>query len=104
MAKSKIKIRAKRKKNQVTLKALLTHPMETGLRKNAKTGKLIPANFIKEVDLDVNGKRLNYIELSTAVSKNPYLQLRFTGNKGDEYKLSFVDNMGKTGEQTGKIR
>ncbi len=47
MAKS-IRIRANAKGSVVLVKALLTHPMETGLRKNKKTGKKIPANYIKE--------------------------------------------------------
>ena len=48
MAKS-IKIRAKEKGGVVTVKALMNHPMETGLRKDKKTGKAIPAHFINEV-------------------------------------------------------
>ena len=103
MSSSKIKVRAKRKKDIVTLKALLSHPMETGLRKNSK-GETIPAHFIKEVTLEVNGNPMSYVEMSTAVSKNPYIQLHFSGNKGDEYKLSFVDNVGATAEHTGTIR
>ena len=45
MAKS-IKIRAKAKGDEVTVKALMSHVMETGLRKDKKTGKVIPAHFI----------------------------------------------------------
>ncbi|MBT7047566.1 MAG: thiosulfate oxidation carrier complex protein SoxZ, partial [Gammaproteobacteria bacterium] len=37
MAKS-IKLRAKSKKGVVTVKCLMNHPMETGLRKDKKTG------------------------------------------------------------------
>ena len=48
MAKS-IKIRAKMKGDETQVKCLMTHPMETGLRKDKKTGKLIPAHFINEV-------------------------------------------------------
>jgi len=46
MAKKSIKVRAKEKKGVVTVKALMNHPMETGLRKNKKTGKMFPAHFI----------------------------------------------------------
>ena len=48
MAKS-IKVRAKAKGDEVTVKALFSHPMETGLRKDKKSGKIIPAHFIQEV-------------------------------------------------------
>ena len=46
MAKS-IKVRAKVKDGITVVKALITHPMETGLRKDKKTGKKIPAHFIQ---------------------------------------------------------
>ena len=39
-AKKSIKIRAKLKNDVVTVKALMTHPMETGARKDSKTGEL----------------------------------------------------------------
>ena len=44
-----IKVRAKAKDDTVTVKALIKHPMETGLRKDKKTGKVIPAQLIQEV-------------------------------------------------------
>lgn len=37
MAKKSIKIRAKAKNGVVTVKALISHKMETGLRKDKKT-------------------------------------------------------------------
>ncbi len=45
----KIKIRAKAKDDLVTVKSLMNHAMETGLRKDKKTGKKIPAPFTQEV-------------------------------------------------------
>jgi hypothetical protein len=48
MASKSIKLRAKEKGGVTTVKALMTHPMETGLRKDSKTGKLIPAHYIRE--------------------------------------------------------
>ena len=49
MAKKSIRIRAKMKGAVTEVKALMSHSMETGLRKDKKTGKKIPAHFIKEV-------------------------------------------------------
>ncbi len=105
MSKSSIKIRAKEKGGVVTVKTLITHPMETGLRKNKKTGKLIPAHFIEEVTCEANGKKVFIAEMSGGVSKNPYLSFKFTGaSKGDEVKLSWVDNKGGSDSATAKIR
>ena len=94
MAKS-IKLRAKESKGVVTVKALMNHPMETGLRKDKKTGKPIPAHFIQEVTCEHNGKNVLTALWGAAISKNPYLSFKFAGAKaGDTIKLSWVDNKG----------
>ena len=53
---STIKIRAKESKGSVTVKALMKHPMETGQRKDKKTGGKIPAHFIQEVMDEIKWK------------------------------------------------
>jgi len=105
MAKKSIRIRAKMKGNVTEVKALMSHAMETGLRKDKKTGKKIPAHFIKEVICEHNGKNVLTADWSVAVSKNPYLSFKFKGaNKGDSIKISWNDNMGgsDTAEDTIK--
>ena len=90
-----IKIRAKAKGGVTTVKSLMNHPMETGLRKNRKTGERIPAHFIQEVIAEHNGSNVLTAHWGTAVSKNPYLSFRFSGAAaGDTVKLSWVDNQG----------
>jgi sulfur-oxidizing protein SoxZ len=103
MAKS-IKIRAKIKGDETTVKCLMTHPMETGLRKDKKTGELIPAHFINEVVAESGGKTVMTSNWSGGVSKNPYLSFAFTGGaKGDEVKISWTDNQGGSDSGTAKI-
>lgn len=105
MAKSSIKIRAKAKGGVTTVKCLMTHPMETGLRKDKKTGEKIPAHFIQEVAADWNGKTVMTAEWGGAISKNPYLSFKFKGGaKGDEVKITWKDNQGGTDSNTAKIR
>ena len=95
MAKS-IKIRAKLSGDTTTVKCLMTHPMETGLRKDSKTGEMIPAHFINEVMAESGGKMVMMANWSGGISKNPYLSFRFTGAAaGDTVKLSWVDNKGE---------
>ena len=94
MAKSSIKIRAKAKKGTVVVKALINHEMETGLRKDKKTGKLIPAHFIQEVTAQSGGKTVMTASWGGAISKNPYLSFKYGGAKGDDLTLSWSDNKG----------
>ena len=105
MAKKGIKIRAKLKGDKTTVKCLMQHPMETGLRKDSKTGKMIPAHFINEVTAELNGAPVMNANWSGGVSKNPYLSFAFTGgNKGDEVKISWTDNQGGSDSGTAKIK
>jgi sulfur-oxidizing protein SoxZ len=105
MAKKSIRIRAKMKGDVTEVKALMSHSMETGLRKDKKTGKKIPAHFIKEVMCDHNGKQVLLANWSVAVSKNPYLSFKFKGAaKGDSVKISWNDNTGKSDSAEAKIK
>ena len=102
---AKIKIRAKEKNGTVTVKSLLKHPMETGNRKDKKTGNKIPAHYITEVKCEVNGKTVMTAYLGPGVSKDPYMSFDVKGaKKGDTVKLSWVDNKGESasGEATVK--
>lgn len=91
-----IKIRAKVKDGVTTVKSLMSHPMETGLRKDTKTGEKIPANHITEVTAEHKGNVIMTANWGGAISKNPYLSFKFKGAaSGDMIKITWVDNMGK---------
>ena len=98
------KIRAKAKSGVVTVKALMTHPMETGLRKDKKTGKLIPAHHITEITCEAGGNTVLSCLWSGGISKNPYLSFKYAGNKGDELKLTWTDNKGASESKTAKVK
>lgn len=93
MAKKSIKVRAKYKDGVTTVKALMTHPMESGFRKNSN-GEAIPAHFIQEVACEVDGQMMVNAHWSGGVSKNPYLSFKFDGGEGKTLKLTWTDNKG----------
>jgi sulfur-oxidizing protein SoxZ len=99
-----IKMRASAKDGVTTIKALISHPMETGTRKDKKTGEKIPAHFIQEVVCEHNGNKVMTAQWGPAISKNPYLSFRFTGgNAGDTVKLNWVDNKGNSDSSEASI-
>jgi sulfur-oxidizing protein SoxZ len=104
MAKSSIKVRAKEKGGVVSVKALMNHPMETGLRKIKKTGKMFPAHFINEVTATIGGANAISANWSGGISKNPYLAFEAPGKKGDELTLSWTDNQGNSESATTKVK
>jgi len=92
-----MKIRARARDGMATVKALMTHPMETGGRKDKKTGQNIPAHFIQEITAEINGKNVLTGYWSGGVSQNPYLSFKVGGaKKGDKVRLSWVDNKGQS--------
>ena len=96
MEKSTIKIRAKEKDGQIWLRALIKHPMETGLRKDKTTGIEIPAHYINNVVVEANGETVFSADWSTSISQNPFLSIKFDGSEGDTVRLGWKDNMGKS--------
>ena len=100
-----IKVRAKSKDGTTVVKALISHAMETGLRKNKKTGKKFPAHYIQEVTCSHNGNNVLTADWGTAISKNPYLSFKFKGAAtGDTLKMSWVDNKGESDSVEAKIK
>ena len=90
-----MKIRATMAGDVADVKVLMNHPMETGQRKDAKTGQLVPAHYITEVTATVNGATVLKSGMGGGVSKNPYLGFKVKGAKaGDKVVVSWVDNTG----------
>jgi len=101
---SSIKLRVKAKDGVVVVKALIKHPMETGLRKDKKTGEKIPAHFIKEVVITANGTEVMSADWNFSISKNPYLSFSYKGAAGDKVKLTWTDNQEKTDSIEAEVK
>ncbi len=101
---SSIKLRTKAKDGVVVVKALIKHPMETGLRKDKKTGEKIPAHFIKEVVITANGTEVMSADWNFSISKNPYLSFSYKGAVGDKVKLTWTDNKDKTDSIEAEVK
>jgi len=90
-----MRIRATMAGDVADVKVLMNHPMETGTRKDAKTGQLIPGHYITEVTATINGAPVLAGQIGPAVSKNPFLGFKVKGAKaGDKVAVSWVDNKG----------
>lgn len=91
-----MRIRAIVAGDKATVRVLMGHEMETGLRKDS-AGKTIPAWFIQEVTARLNGKPVLSAEWGPAISKNPFLQFNVKGAKvGDKIAVTWKDNKGET--------
>jgi sulfur-oxidizing protein SoxZ len=91
-----MKVRASMSGDVAEIKCLMNHPMETGLRKDAKTGDLVPAHHITNVTCTVGGKVVMDAQWGGGISKNPYLAIKVKGAKaGDAVVIDAVDNKGE---------
>ena len=97
-----IRAKAKLAGDIVSVKVLMKHAMETGLRVDAETGEKIPAHFIHEMTCKWNDEEIFRCNLGASVSKNPYLAFKVKGPVvGDELTFSSLDNLGET--DSGKV-
>lgn len=101
---STIRVKAVAGGESTEVQSLIQHPMDSGFVKDAK-GELIPAHHIQVVQFEHEGKTVFTALWGPAVAKDPYLKFSFKGGKkGDELKVSWVDNKGGSDQLTAKIQ
>ncbi|SIQ12931.1 thiosulfate oxidation carrier complex protein SoxZ [Marinobacterium stanieri] len=99
-----MRVKAKSSGERTDVKMMAKHIMETGQRKD-KSGNIIPAMFLSEVEVKHGGKVVFAANLGPAVSKNPYFSFSFAGGaSGDELEINWKENTGKSGSETASIR
>jgi sulfur-oxidizing protein SoxZ len=92
-----MKIRASMAGDTADIKVLMNHPMETGDRKDAKTGGFVAAEFINSVVVTVGGNTVLDAAWGAGISKNPFLGFKVKGAKaGDKVAVTWKDNKGAT--------
>jgi sulfur-oxidizing protein SoxZ len=69
------------------IKALITHQMETGLRRDGN-GRLIPRKIINAFRCRYNGELIFSVDLHEAIAANPYLE--FYARVQDSGTLEFA--------------
>jgi sulfur-oxidizing protein SoxZ len=90
-----IRVRTKLDGDLVQVRVLISHPMETGLRKD-DAGEIVPAHFIELVSFTHKERTILSAQWGPAVSRNPYLSFKFRGAaKGDKIIISWMDNLGE---------
>jgi sulfur-oxidizing protein SoxZ len=77
----------------VEVKALVSHIMETGQRKDS-AGKVIPRKILNKFTCTVNGKEVFSADFEPAISANPYIQFKFRAQESGPVVLTWVDDDG----------
>lgn len=106
MAKIKPRVKVPRKAavgDVITIKTLISHPMETGLRKD-KQGELIPRKIINKFVATFEGEEIITIDIDPAVSANPYFQFDMTVPGPGTIRFEWTDDDGSVYDIEKKIK
>lgn len=104
--KSLIKIKPKKYADGevVQVSFMVMHPMETGMRKDEKTGKIVPAQYINSVKFDYNGKVITTMNVWESLSANPVFTTYMKIDGAGEFRVTFTENTGEVNETSKKIK
>ena len=87
----------------IEIKTLISHPMETGQRKDRKTGDLIPRKIINKFVCVYNGEEVFSVDLHPAISANPYMAFNVKVQESGAFEFTWVDDDGSTYFQKSEI-
>ena len=104
MAKARVKAPKKAKAGDiVTIKTLITHKMESGRRKNKKTGEIVPRHIIDKFTAKFNGVEFFSADWYGAVSANPYMSFSYKADKSGEFEFAWHDEKGEMTVKKSKL-
>ena len=98
MAKSKPRVKVPKKVSAgdiITIKTLISHKMESGRRKDKKTGELIPRHIIDKFTAKLDGVTFFEADWHGAVSANPYTSFTLKAEKSGELEFIWHDEQGE---------
>jgi len=90
-----------KKGDVVEVKALVSHVMETGQRRDA-AGNIVPRKILNKFTCTIAGKQVFAADFEPAISANPYIQFKFKAEESGPVVLTWTDDDGSTivGEET----
>ncbi len=105
MAKARVKVPKSVKSGQVfEVKSLISHKMETGLRKNKKTGKKIPKQIINKFSVTYGGKEVFGADWDAPIAANPYTAFFVRAGSSGPMKFTWTEDNGKVTSKTVNIK
>ncbi|MDJ0945782.1 MAG: thiosulfate oxidation carrier complex protein SoxZ [Kiloniellales bacterium] len=106
MATPKPRVRAPKKASKgevIEIKTLISHPMESGQRKDRKTGEIIPRKIINSFTCTYNGQEVFKADFHPAISANPYMSFFVKVEESGEFEFTWVDDDGSTYSKKSKL-
>lgn len=86
----------------ITIKVLISHPMESGQRKD-KQGEIIPRQIINKFVATFNGQEVISIDIDPAVSSNPFFEFEAAVPEAGEFMFTWLDDDGSVYETSKSV-
>tara|TARA_Y100000588_G_C13643879_1_gene664950 strand:- start:23 stop:355 length:333 start_codon:yes stop_codon:yes gene_type:complete len=107
MARSRPRVKVPKKAGKgdvITIKTLITHRMESGHRKDTKTGNRVPRKIINKFECTFNGAPVFKCDLEPAIAANPYLKFTAKVKASGEFIFKWIDDDKSVYTKNAKIR
>lgn len=86
----------------ITIKTLISHPMESGQRKDS-SGNPIPRSIINRFVAAFNGQTVVDVTLEPAISTNPYFEFQALVPESGTFAFTWYDDDGSVYEESKDI-
>ncbi len=87
----------------IMISTMISHRMETGLRRDQDTGEQVERLIINSLAVTFNGKQVFATRLYPAVAANPYIAFHFRVDEAGEFIFTWTDDRGESWTQTRRI-
>ena len=87
----------------IHVRALLSHPMNTGLFRTAQ-GEPIPSYYVKSVVVTYGGEEVATFEWTSGVSRDPYVAFPLRATREAPLTITWTDNRGGVFKQSADVR
>ena len=86
----------------ITIKTLISHPMESGQRKDGD-GNPIPRSIINRFTTEFNGEMVMDVTLEPAISTNPFFEFEAKVPEAGAFTFTWYDDDGSVYTETKEI-
>jgi sulfur-oxidizing protein SoxZ len=87
----------------IEIKTLISHKMESGQRKDKKTGEKIPRKIINKFTCTYNGTEVFSADWHPSISSNPYMAFNTVAAESGTLEFTWVDDDGSVYSKSAKI-
>jgi sulfur-oxidizing protein SoxZ len=91
-----------RKGEIVEIKVLISHPMESGFRRD-EVGKPIPRHIIREFVCTYNGEEVFRADLFPAIAANPFISFSAIAEESGTFVMSWTDDRDEVRSESASI-